>query len=98
MHRTKRLKKQMMNSKVSWCFTNEAKQGVQKRIVLIYRNEPTHWTAQCLSLPGCSAFGATKGEALINIHEEIRKYLGELTQRKLPIPMENFDAAVVEIY
>jgi predicted RNase H-like HicB family nuclease len=87
-----------MNGRAKWSFMNEAKQRVQKRVVLIYQLEQSLWTAQCLSLPGCTVKGETKGEVLVSIHKEVREYLGELIRRKLPIPEETFDTAVIEIY
>ncbi len=87
-----------MNSRVRWSFVSEPPQAVHKRIVLIYRLEQYLWTAQCLSLPGCNIKGETKGEALVNIHKEVREHLGELMRRNLPIPEETFDTAVIEIY
>lgn len=75
----------------------EMEQETQRRVVLIYQLEQSRWSAQCLSLPGCSVDGETKSEALVNIRREIRAYLEELVRRKLPIPDETFDAAVIEI-
>lgn len=77
---------------------SRTKPETQKRVVLIYQIRQDHWTAQCLSLPGCSVKGETKSEVLIGIHREIRSYLEELIRRRLPIPEETFDAAMIEIY
>jgi predicted RNase H-like HicB family nuclease len=87
-----------MISSIKQNFMSKTKRETQKRVVLIYQIQQNLWTAQCLSLPGCSVSGETKGEVLIGIHREIRSYLEELRRRRLPIPEETFDAAVIEIY
>ena len=87
----------MMHVDVSRALTTTAEQEAQKRVVLIYQLEQSRWSAQCLSLPGCSVDGETKSEVLVDIRHAIRAYLEELMRRKLPIPDETFDAAVIEI-
>lgn len=87
----------MMDVDVRRTLPTEAEQEAQRRVVLIYQLEQSRWSAQCLSLPGCSVDGETKIEVLVDIRREIRAYLEELIRRNLPIPDETFDAAVIEI-
>ena len=87
----------MMDVDVRRTLPTEAEQEAQRRVVLIYQLEQSRWSAQCLSLPGCSVDGETKIEVLVDIRREIRAYLEELVRRNLPIPDETFDAAVIEI-
>jgi predicted RNase H-like HicB family nuclease len=48
-------------------------------------------------LPGCVSYGATKEEALHNIHEAIEGYVEDLEAEGEPVPEDNFEPVVVEL-
>lgn len=65
------------------------------RQVVMYRDEEGWWIVECPSLPGCVSQGETKEEALANIKEAIHGYIAALEEDGLPVPEENFEAAIV---
>ncbi len=67
------------------------------RQVVIYPGEDGYWIAECPSLPGCLSQGKTKDEAIANIKEAIRGYVGALEEDHLPIPEERFEALLVAV-
>ncbi|MCH7480647.1 MAG: type II toxin-antitoxin system HicB family antitoxin [Chloroflexi bacterium] len=64
------------------------------RQILLYPGEDDYWVVECPSLPGCVSQGQTKEEAIENIREAIRGYIGALEDDKLPVPEERFEALV----
>ena len=64
--------------------------------VLIERDEDGVFVAEVPSLPGCISQGATRAEALSNIHEAIEGYLESLKAHDEPIPPP-IEEEVVEV-
>lgn len=56
------------------------------RQIILFPGEDGYWVVECPSLPGCISQGQTKGEAIENIREAIREYIGALKEDKLPVP------------
>ncbi|MDX9972448.1 MAG: type II toxin-antitoxin system HicB family antitoxin [FCB group bacterium] len=56
--------------------------------VTIDRDEDGVWIVECPSIPGCVSQGATRNEALDNIHEAIRLCLEVRAERGLPLTVE----------
>lgn len=67
------------------------------RQTLIYRGEDGYWIAECPSLPGCISQGASREEAIENIHEAIALYIEALEADHLPVPPETFDAVLIAV-
>ncbi len=86
-----------MMTTVRWGFMNGEKSQAEKRVILLYRLGQGGWTAQCLSLPGCSVSGETKLDVLTKIQKKVCSHLDEMMQKKEPIPEEIFDTAIIEI-
>jgi len=47
-----------------------------------------NWIAEYPSLPGCISQGATREEAITNIHEAIQAYIAAIEEDKLVVPTE----------
>lgn len=58
------------------------------RVVLEPDFESGGFAVSCPSLPGCHSQGDNRDEALANIQEAIRAYLGSLKKHDQPIPSE----------
>ena len=58
------------------------------RRVVLYLDEDGFWVVECPSLPGCQSQGETREEAIQNIQEAIRGYIGALEEDGLPVPEE----------
>jgi predicted RNase H-like HicB family nuclease len=56
-----------------------------------------YYNAIVPALPGCVSYGATKEEALHNIHEAIEGYVEDLEAEGEPVPEDNFEPVVVEL-
>lgn len=56
------------------------------RQIILYPGEDDHWVVECLSLPGCISQGQTKEEAIANIRDAIREYIGALEEDNLQVP------------
>ena len=67
------------------------------RQIILYPGEDGYWVVECPSLPGCVSQGQTKGDAIENIREAIREYIGALEEDKLPIPEERFEALIIAV-
>ena len=67
------------------------------RQIILYPGEDGYWVVECPSLPGCVSQGMTKEEAIENIREAIREYIGALEDDKLPIPKERFEALIIAV-
>ena len=67
------------------------------RQVVLHPGEDGWWVAECPSLPGCVSQGRTKEEALENIREAIRGYIGALEADGLPVPEERFETLLVAV-
>jgi predicted RNase H-like HicB family nuclease len=67
------------------------------RQVIIYPGEDGYWIAECPSLPGCISQGRTREEAIANIKEAIKGYISALSEDKLPVPEERFEALLVAV-
>lgn len=67
------------------------------RQIIIYPGEDGFWVVECPSLPGCVSQGETKEEAIENIREAIRGYIGALEEDNLPIPEERFETLVIAV-
>lgn len=67
------------------------------RQVILYPGEDGFWVAECPSLPGCVSQGETKEQAIANIREAIEGYIAALTDDKLPVPEERFEALLVAV-
>jgi len=64
--------------------------------VLIEQDENGVFVAECPTLPGCISDGASREEAITNIHEAIEGYLESLRKHNEPIPPSIFEE-IVEI-
>lgn len=67
------------------------------RQVVLYPGEDGYWVVECPSLPGCISQGKSKEEAIANIKEAIRGYIGALAEDGLPIPEERFETLIVAV-
>jgi predicted RNase H-like HicB family nuclease len=67
------------------------------RQVVLWPGEDGYWVAECPSLPGCISQGKTCEEAIVNIREAVRGYVGALEQDGLPVPQDPFSALVAVI-
>ncbi len=67
------------------------------RQVLIYPGEDGFWIAECPSLPGCISQGETREEAVTNIREAIDLYIEALTEDRIPVPGDSFEALLVAV-
>jgi predicted RNase H-like HicB family nuclease len=67
------------------------------RQVVIYPGEDGYWVAECPSLSGCVSQGKTREDAIVNIREAIKEYIGALEEDKLPVPEERFEAMLVAV-
>ena len=56
-----------------------------KLMVTIDRDEDGVWVVECPSIPGCVSQGATKDEALANIHEAIALCMEVRAEQGLPL-------------
>ena len=65
--------------------------------VVIYPGDDGYWVAECPSLPGCISQGKSREEAIENIKEAIKGYVAALTEDKLPVPEDHFDALLVAV-
>lgn len=65
------------------------------RQIILYPGEDDHWVVECPSLPGCVSQGPSKEEAIENIREAIREYIGVLEEDKLTVPEEHFEAVII---
>jgi len=59
-----------------------------KFTVTIDRDETGAWVAQCPAIPGCVSQGASKREAIKNIHDAIELCLEVRAERGLPLTIE----------
>ncbi|HEX9641353.1 MAG TPA: type II toxin-antitoxin system HicB family antitoxin [Candidatus Krumholzibacteria bacterium] len=64
--------------------------------VIIQLDEDGTYVAEVPALPGCVSEGATRAEALRNVHEAIEAYLESLKAHGDPIP-PSIDEEVVEV-
>jgi antitoxin HicB len=64
--------------------------------IVIEQDEDGVFVASCPSLPGCHSQGATRAEAIANIHEAIEGYVEGLKAHGDPIP-PSISEEVVEI-
>lgn len=64
--------------------------------VIIQPDEDGTYVAEVPALPGCVSEGATRAEALRNVHEAIEAYLESLKAHGDPIP-PSIDEEVVEV-
>ena len=64
--------------------------------VLIQRDEEGTYVAEVPALPGCVSEGATRADALHNVHEAIEAYLESLKAHDEPIP-PSIDEEVIEV-
>ena len=67
------------------------------RQAIIYPGEDDFWVAECPSLPGCVSQGRTREEAIENIREAIEGFIISLSDDRLPIPPERFEAILVAV-
>ncbi|MBI2383769.1 MAG: type II toxin-antitoxin system HicB family antitoxin [Gammaproteobacteria bacterium] len=59
-----------------------------KFFITLDRDEDGVWIAECPAIPGCVSQGATKDEAVRNIHEAIRLCLEVRAEQGLPLTVE----------
>lgn len=59
-----------------------------KFLTTLERDEDGVWIAECPAIPGCVSQGATREEALANIHEAIAACLEVRAERGLPLTIE----------
>ncbi len=59
-----------------------------KFMITLERDEDGAWISECPSIPGCISQGATRDEALANIHEAIALCLEVRAERGLPLSIE----------
>lgn len=64
--------------------------------ILIEQDEDGVFVAECPSLPGCISQGKSRKEALENIQDAIKGYLGSLKKHKEPIP-PSIEEEIVEV-
>lgn len=64
--------------------------------ILIEQDEDSIFVAECPSLPGCVSQGKTRSEALENIQDAIKGYIGSLKKHNEPIP-PSITEEVVEV-
>jgi predicted RNase H-like HicB family nuclease len=57
-------------------------------MITLERDEDGAWISECPSIPGCISQGATRDEALANIHEAIALCLEVRAERGLPLSIE----------
>lgn len=57
-------------------------------MITLERDEDGIWISECPSIPGCVSQGATRDEALANIHEAIALCLEVRAERGLPLSIE----------
>jgi predicted RNase H-like HicB family nuclease len=67
------------------------------RHVIICQGEDGYWVVECPSLPGCISQGKTREEAIENIKEAIRGYVGALEADGFPVPAEHFEVLVMAV-
>lgn len=67
------------------------------RQIVVYPGEDGWWVVECPSLPGCVSQGRTREEAIENMREAIRGYVAALTDDRLPVPEERFEALLVAV-
>ena len=56
--------------------------------VTLDRDEDGVWIVECPSIPGCVSQGATKEEALVNIHKAIALCIEVRAEQGLPLTIE----------
>lgn len=66
-----------------------------KFAVTIDRDEDGAWVVECPSIPGCISQGATRDEALTNIHEAIKLCLEVRAEKGMPLTVETRQVEVV---
>jgi len=54
--------------------------------ILVEQDEDQMFVAECPTLPGCVSQGKSRQEAVDNIQDAIRGYLGSLRKHDEPIP------------
>ncbi len=64
-------------------------------LVTIDRDEDGVWVVECPSIPGCVSQGATKEEALANVHDAIKTCLEVRAERGMPLTVETREVEVV---
>lgn len=64
--------------------------------ILIEQDEDGAFIAECPSLPGCISQGKSRNEALENIRDAIKGYLGSLKKHNEPIP-PSIEEEIVEV-
>ncbi len=62
--------------------------------VIVQIDEDGVFVAECPSLPGCVSQGATRAEALANMHDAMTGYLDSLRAHGDPIPPAIFEEMV----
>lgn len=68
-----------------------------RQVILIPDLEDGGYTVEVPSLPGCISEGDTVEEALENIRDAIRGYVGLLEEDGLPVPSENEHSVLVTV-
>jgi predicted RNase H-like HicB family nuclease len=63
--------------------------------ITLDRDEDGVWIAECPSIPGCVSQGATRDEAVRNIHEAIALCLEVRAEQGLPLTIETRQIDVV---
>ncbi len=56
--------------------------------ITVDRDEDGKWKTECPAIPGCVSQGASKDEAISNIHEAIELCLEVRAERGLPLTIE----------
>ena len=71
--------------------------GEALKLLVVFETDEDGWeVASCPTLPGCHSQGRTRAEALANIREAIRGYLGSLREHGAPAPAST-EFAVVDV-
>jgi predicted RNase H-like HicB family nuclease len=66
-----------------------------KFTITLDRDEDGIWIAECPSIPGCVSQGATRDEAIANVHEAISACLEVRAEQGQPLTIETHQIEVV---
>lgn len=67
------------------------------RRIFVYVDDDGWWVATCPSLPGCNTQGATRAEAIANMHEAMSLYIEVIEESGREVPEDRTESEVVVI-
>jgi predicted RNase H-like HicB family nuclease len=67
------------------------------RHVLLRRELDGSWSARCPSLPGCTAHGRTRDEALERVRQEIQDSTRSMQAAGLPVPPDDYETETLRV-